>query len=204
MAKWRACQDCGQRASGKRCRACADVALASSPKSARACQRCGQQYVGPHQQRHCMPCRTMLKKEYARKKYRDNPEHRQRRNETTRLYHEQNQDRLNEARREYASRRHLARKLEAIRRYGPSCACCGEDRYQFLTVDHSNHDGAQHRALITGDARKGGAAFYLNMERAGWPDWPGLRILCANCHMAIDLWGGCPHSEYRAKRVEIR
>lgn len=93
----------------------------------------------------------------------------------------------------------LPRKLEALRRYGDGrCACCGETDYRFLTLDHANKDGAAHRTDLGGTPRLSSTTFIHRLAALGWPAVPGLRVLCANCHMAIDLWGGCPHQEARA------
>lgn len=86
-----------------------------------------------------------------------------------------------------------ALKLEALQAYGGRCACCGESRYQFLTFQHSNGDGAAHRAEICGNYRHAGASFVRALKRLGFPPVPGLEVLCYNCHMATDLNGCCPH-----------
>ena len=91
--------------------------------------------------------------------------------------------------------RHLRRKLTALAQYGDCCVCCGETDYRFLTFDHSDGDGAAHRRQLLGSTRLGGAPFLIALERLGWPPVPGLRTLCANCHLATDLWGGCPHQK---------
>jgi hypothetical protein len=71
--------------------------------------------------------------------------------------------------------------------YGRSCACCSEGNPRFLTVDHVNNDGAEHRRVI-GDT-----------DVIGWlirEDFPknGFQILCWNCNVgkAINR-GTCPH-----------
>jgi hypothetical protein len=32
----------------------------------------------------------------------------------------------------------------------PRCACCGETEERFLTIDHINNDGAEHRRKVMG------------------------------------------------------
>jgi hypothetical protein len=194
MAKWRPCQDCGQRASGARCRDCAQKTGQYALRFKRSCKDCGSEYEGVASQKRCKDCRPEAKKRSARMRYRSNPEHRERQLVRTRTYHRENRTVANPAQRQVHRDRHLTRKLAAIQRYGGSCACCGETRYQFLTLDHQNRDGAEHRRRLLGDARKGGGPFLIALARQGWPDVPGLRVLCSNCHMAIDLWGGCPHA----------
>jgi NMD protein affecting ribosome stability and mRNA decay len=36
-------------------------------------------------------------------------------------------------------------KYDVMQRYGGKCFCCGEDRIAFLTLDHSDNDGAARR-----------------------------------------------------------
>ena len=88
----------------------------------------------------------------------------------------------------YASlRRKRQRRLFVIERYGGECACCGENKVEFLTIDHPNRDGAAHRRIIGGS----GSRFYLWLQRNNYPD--GFRVLCWNCNFADGLYGGCPH-----------
>ncbi len=90
-----------------------------------------------------------------------------------------------------AAKRH-ARKLrqEVLEHYGgqpPCCACCGEMEPVFLTIDHLEGNGNQHRKQL------GGAPyFYRWLKREGWP--PGFQVLCWNCNRG--RWandGHCPH-----------
>lgn len=75
---------------------------------------------------------------------------------------------------------------EILRAYGPVCRCCGESEEKFLTFDHVNNDGAAHRK------QQGGNIMALRqLRKEGFP--PGYQILCANCHIAKDMRGGCPH-----------
>ena len=41
-------------------------------------------------------------------------------------------------------------RLQVLSHYSPSlkCQCCGENHYEFLTIDHINGDGAKHRREI--------------------------------------------------------
>ncbi len=81
-------------------------------------------------------------------------------------------------------------RLEIMERLGGKCTCCGEDRYEFLTVDHVHKNGASHRREL-GIKENANASFYRKAIKA--EDLTGLQILCANCHNAKDLFGGCPH-----------
>ena len=85
-----------------------------------------------------------------------------------------------------------ARKIERRRGlvfnyYGglfPHCECCGESHWEFLTIDHINGDGAEHRKQIKGN-------LYLWLIQNNFPD--GFRILCMNCNWSIGMRGYCPH-----------
>ncbi len=70
------------------------------------------------------------------------------------------------------------RKLEFIAEYGGKCQICGEDHWEFLTLDHTNGGGIQHRE---GLGIGGGVSFYTWLRRQGWPK-DGYRLLCFNCN----------------------
>lgn len=93
-------------------------------------------------------------------------------------------------------------KVECFTAYGGcSCACCGETRLEFLTLDHSNNDGADHRREMFGkSAGKGGAPMYRKLRNAGFPDL-GLRVLCFNCNVSRGFIGQCPHERERRQPV---
>lgn len=70
----------------------------------------------------------------------------------------------------------------------PKCACCGETIYEFLTIDHIDNKGAEHRKKI---GISGGASFYIWLKHNGYPK--GFQILCLNCNWAKGIYGICPH-----------
>lgn len=78
-------------------------------------------------------------------------------------------------------------RLEVVAAYGGKCSCCPEDHPDFLTLEHVNHDGKQHRSLM-----KGNYGTYRDLKRRGWPK-KGYTILCWNCQMATRFGGVCPH-----------
>lgn len=69
------------------------------------------------------------------------------------------------------------------------CACCGESNMAFLTLDHINNDGAEHR-------RKIGRGFYQTLTWIKQNNFPeGFQVLCYNCNQAKKTHGGnCPHN----------
>jgi len=72
----------------------------------------------------------------------------------------------------------------------PSCACCGETTYQFLSIDHTGGGGGKERAKLQ---ISGSGQFYLYLEREGFP--PGYRVLCHNCNLSYGFYGYCPHTD---------
>jgi hypothetical protein len=88
------------------------------------------------------------------------------------------------------SYRHKLR-LEVFERYGKVCYCCGENRWQFLALDHIEGGGNKHRLAISGDRNFSGYKFHLWLKRNNWPN--GLRVACHSCNMATGFYGECPH-----------
>ena len=78
-------------------------------------------------------------------------------------------------------------RVKVLNHYGHKCACCGEDRYEFLAIDHKNGDGNKHRKEIKG------TNVCLWIIRNDYPD--DLQILCHNCNMAKTFYGVCPHKK---------
>jgi hypothetical protein len=101
------------------------------------------------------------------------------------------------ANREYAKKYHRDLKAEMIEAYGGMCECCGETIKTFLTLDHINNDGAEHRKLL-GINSKCSNSIWLDLKRKGWPK-DNYRLLCFNCNSgrAKNVEGGyiCPHEE---------
>jgi len=73
-----------------------------------------------------------------------------------------------------------------LKHYGGKCECCGEIETMFLTVDHINGGGKEHRKKV------GNLQVWLANQ--GFPD--GFRLLCYNCNSGRSRNGGiCPHME---------
>lgn len=87
-----------------------------------------------------------------------------------------------------------ARKMwvEALDHYGGrQCTCCGETEICFLTIDHIQRDGAEHRRQTGGKSGKNLAHW---LKKNNWPD--GFQILCFNCNCGRERNDGiCPHKE---------
>lgn len=81
-----------------------------------------------------------------------------------------------------------ALKKVIIDAYGGKCECCGEPYFEFLTIDHTNGDGAEHRRRIG----KGGTKLYKAIIAEGFPK-DRYRLLCFNCNIALGFYGYCPH-----------
>lgn len=106
----------------------------------------------------------------------------------------------------------VALKMKAFAAYGGAvCACCGERIPDFLTIDHIDGDGADHRRKIAaeptpeghtplGRPKKGwdapangsGVQIYSWLQHHGYP--PGFQVLCMNCNFAKSKFGSCPHT----------
>lgn len=85
-----------------------------------------------------------------------------------------------------AAKRRLEIKLRVLGEYGGRCICCGERNLEFLTIDHINNDGAQHRKKI-GNA---GAVYKWIISH----DFPkDFQVLCFNCNFSKAVYGYCPH-----------
>lgn len=84
---------------------------------------------------------------------------------------------------------HLLRRKKAIEHYGGKCACCGATLFEFLTIDHIDGHGNQHRREHGGDSATN---FYLWLEKNNYPD--GFQVLCWNCNCSKGIYGFCPHN----------
>lgn len=84
-----------------------------------------------------------------------------------------------------------AKRLKVLDYYSQGkleCACCGESEFKFLSIDHIDNNGYQHRKQLDGK------------NLYGWlikNDYPsGFQVLCMNCN-----WGKamndnvCPHKK---------
>jgi len=73
-------------------------------------------------------------------------------------------------------------KIEFVTEYGGKCQVCGENNWEFLTVDHINNGGTEHRDKI----RKGGIHFYRWLKLQGYPK-NEYQLLCFNCNTVKEI-----------------
>ena len=112
------------------------------------------------------------KKELARKRY-------------ARLSPEEKKNR-----RRYPFNPQVHYKKEVIGHYGGLCACCGEANLAFLSIDHINDNGREHKGL--GRTRYKGLPLYRYLKNHNYPE--GIQVLCLNCNIGKkNNKGTCPH-----------
>jgi hypothetical protein len=73
------------------------------------------------------------------------------------------------------------------------CICCGEQTIEFLTIDHINGGGEQHKIQIAGVGKFcGSSEVYRWLIKNNFPK--GYQVLCYNCNCGRQVNGGvCPH-----------
>ena len=100
---------------------------------------------------------------------------------------------------EYNRQYHLKIKEKIINHYSKgtmTCCCdgCTENQIEFLTIDHEDDNGAEHRRIIG----IGGHNTLLWLIRNNYPI--GYRVLCWNCNSARSIGtnanGICPHEKF--------
>lgn len=71
------------------------------------------------------------------------------------------------------------------------CECCGETHTAFLSLDHKDGGGNEHRREIG----VGGKRMATWIAKNNFP--PMFRVLCHNCNFAEGIFGYCPHQRER-------
>lgn len=91
----------------------------------------------------------------------------------------------------YMAGRHGRLKEEVFAAYGGKCACCGLADTRYFQMDHINNNGAEHRRTLrpNSTAKRASLVIYPWLKVNGFPE--GFQILCANCHQAKTVYGGC-------------
>lgn len=130
--------------------------------------------------RACKSCRSKYGKDYHSR-------NRERLNEQSKHWYYANKEWASEYAREYRE----GVRLEVLLHYSGgkmACQCCGESITRFLTIDHRDGGGLQHRRQI----KRHGSLLYLWLKQQGYPG--GYDILCFNCNCGRQMNGGvCPH-----------
>lgn len=104
--------------------------------------------------------------------------HKEQRKAYTKKWREENKERKTFADAEYRKRL----KLDVFSHYSkgkPICLFCGEDRLNFLTLDHIKGDGEEHRHK---NHLTVGTATWLWARRNNFP--PVFQVLCKSCNNA--------------------
>jgi hypothetical protein len=76
-------------------------------------------------------------------------------------------------------------------KYNYYCSCCGENEINFLTIDHINGGGTQHRKKIGISSYE----FYKWIVKNNYPK--EFQVLCYNCNCAKGKNSHCPHKLLR-------
>lgn len=89
-------------------------------------------------------------------------------------------------------------KVDVLTHYSDGelkCACCGEEEIGFLSLDHIDDNGAEHRKELGRGRRGGGYTFYASLRKNNYPKEYRLQVLCYNCNCAKQFLGKCPHEQ---------
>lgn len=104
-------------------------------------------------------------------------------------------------RKAYAEAYRLDLKVFVLKHYSPNLQCmckgCRERNIAFLTLDHINGDGADHRREVGK-----GTQFYKWIIQNNFPI--GFQVLCMNCNWGKRTKGACPVHSDPTKAKEIR
>lgn len=160
----------------------------------RTCLECRREY---YRQRNSSPERIAYNRAYAASYRRDRGENgreydRKRMSDPKRIEYMRNYYKRKYQERKEEYKKHNKAYMTKVRRtvleaYGNKCACCGETNSMFLSLDHVNGGGAEHRREVGSSSYK----VYRDVIRQGFP--AKFRILCFNCNMAMGFYGFCPH-----------
>jgi hypothetical protein len=169
-AQWRTCYTCGQRKHIKE----------FPQETSKGCSECRRSGLAKQK-----------KAEREAKRYRENTKDILARNEAWR---KANISRWESKQREYRNRKRMEQRNQVLVHYGGKCACCGESEPLFLTIDHIDGNGAQHRRMI------GKTDMWKWLCQQNFPG--GYRLLCFNCNAGRYRNGGrCPHEDSKLNEL---
>lgn len=86
-------------------------------------------------------------------------------------------------------------RRQVLEMYGGKCECCGEDQYEFLSLDHIEGRGREYRRIANlmnpgrGSTTTSTYKWLIDQKKR----LPFLRILCYNCNLSRSLYGYCAH-----------
>lgn len=94
-------------------------------------------------------------------------------------------------------------RVKALEMYGKVCQCCGENRIEFLAIDHINRDGKKNRKQVATSAKGffSPTKFFLWAVSEGIPR-EGFRVLCHNCNFATRYGEEYPHKKQEINTVD--
>jgi len=79
---------------------------------------------------------------------------------------------------------------DVIDGYGGKCACCGETRKEYLTIDHVDGNGNKQKREI---GVAGSNGLYRWLRQNNYPK--GFQVLCFNCNMGKRNFSVCPRDK---------
>lgn len=132
---------------------------------------------------------SMTSKEYQKEWRKNNPE---KVKKSLKKYREKNRE-ICIARTVKANQSIRKRSREIVlNHYGgtpPKCMCCSEKEKLFLSIDHIDGGGRQHRKKVTNNTSGGLSGWLIKNE---FPS--GFQVLCMNCNWGKFMNNGqCPH-----------
>lgn len=171
---------------------------AEKAEKQRAYQRA---YYAAHREDALAKMKEYYARTFADRRDRKNAQTRERRR--LQNWYRQNCERIKaERKRWYAENREFARekhkeravaiRMAVLEHYGCKCTCCGVTEPKFLSIDHIDGGGTEHRKKLG----LSGKAIYYWLIKNNFP--PGFQVLCHNCNMAKGLYGVCPHQERKS------
>ena len=97
-----------------------------------------------------------------------------------------NYEKFKEQRNRYQKNQYQKLRNLALEKYGNKCDCCGENKKEFLSIDHIRGGGNKHKKEIK-------VNIYRWLYKNDYPK--EFRVLCHNCNMSLGFYGYCPHKK---------
>lgn len=149
------------------------------------CKKCKNIIVKTgNNQRYCFLCSKIVKKEQFNF-HRKQPESIIKQRVLSKKWRKDNPDKVKLNRQ--STRNKL--RLDVLNAYGHKCKCCGEERSEFLAIDHIFGGGNQHRKTL--HPKASAQTLYTWLRKNNYPK--EFQILCHNCNSAKEYYKICPH-----------